>query len=152
MRVALFQPEIAGNTGAIMRLCACFGLPLDLIEPLGFVFDDKKLKRAGMDYADQVVVTRHRSWDYFTAQKTAAQRLILLTTKATQTITDFSFQPEDILLFGQESAGVPPQVHEQVEARIKIPLQKEARSLNISLAVALVVGEALRQTNLYPKD
>jgi tRNA (cytidine/uridine-2'-O-)-methyltransferase len=150
MRLALYEPDIPQNTGAILRLCACFGVAVDLIEPFGFVWDDRHLKRAGMDYLNEVVLTRHRSWDaFYTAPK--AGRLVLLTTRATTPYQRFAFRADDTLLFGRESAGVPDAVHRAADARLVIPLRAGLRSLNVALAAALVLGEALRQTDLLPE-
>jgi tRNA (cytidine/uridine-2'-O-)-methyltransferase len=149
-RLALYQPDIPQNTGAAIRLCAALGIALDIIEPCGFPLNDQALRRVAMDYATQVDLMRHASWDAFLAWKAAqspAPRLILLTTKATQSYTDFSFVPTDILLLGRESAGVPDEVHTAVDARVTIPVV--ARSLNIMMAGAMAVGEALRQTNEF---
>jgi tRNA (cytidine/uridine-2'-O-)-methyltransferase len=144
MRIALYQPDIPQNTGSILRLAACFGVPVDIIEPTGLIWNDPRLKRAGMDYRDLADVTRHRSWTAFLAQARAG-RLILLTSSAEQPHHLFRFQPDDILLFGRESAGAPPEVHAASEVRLRIPMRPPARSLNLAVAVALVVGEALRQ-------
>jgi len=150
MRLALYEPDIPQNTGAILRLCACFGVAVDLIEPFGFVWDDRHLRRAGMDYLDQVVLTRHRSWDAFYAAPKAG-RLVLLTTSGTMPYQHFDFRAEDTLLLGRESAGVPEEVHRAADARVVIPLRPGLRSLNVALAAALVLGEALRQTDLLPE-
>lgn len=143
LRLALYQPEIPGNTGAVMRLCACLGLGLDIIEPCGFVWDDKKMNRSAMDYKELVQPVRHKDWESFTSQ--AQGRLILMTTKADTLLYDFIFQTGDILLAGSESSGAPAFVHETVHARIKIPLQGDARSLNLGTACAIVTSEAIRQ-------
>jgi tRNA (cytidine/uridine-2'-O-)-methyltransferase len=144
MRLALYQPDIAANTGTILRMSACFGVPADIIEPCGFPFSDRSLKRAGMDYLDRVQVTRHASWAAFRAQ--VQGRIVLLTTKAEQTHTRFRFAATDILMLGRESAGVPQDVHEAVDARVSIPMAPGERSLNVALAAAIGLGEALRQT------
>lgn len=144
MHLALFQPDIPANTGTMMRLCACLGLSLDIIEPCGFVFDDKKLKRAAMDYINHLSYTRHENWEQF-VQKVPGRKL-LLTTKAAMPYTAFTYQPDDILIVGQESAGVPDYVHNEVEARLLIPMQPPLRSLNVAISAAMVIGEALRQT------
>jgi tRNA (cytidine/uridine-2'-O-)-methyltransferase len=149
MRIALYQPDIPQNTGTILRLGACFGVPVDIIEPAGFPWDDTRLRRAGMDYRDLAQVTRHISWSAFQAGR-APGRLVLLTTKAESFHHQFSFAPDDILLLGRESAGVPEEVHQVVDARIRIPLMPEARSLNVAVAAALVLGEALRQCQGFP--
>lgn len=150
MRLALFEPDIPQNTGALLRLGACLGVPVDVIEPCGFVWSDRHLKRAGMDYLDQVALTRHVSWARFQADR-APGRLILLTTNATQIFPAITFERTDTLLLGRESAGVPPAVHDAVDLRLRIPMRPGARALNVALAAALVLGEALRQTDLYPK-
>lgn len=148
VRLALFQPDIAPNVGAMMRLCACLGARLEIIEPCGFVFDDRKLKRAGMDYIGQVDLVRHGSWEAFLEQVGAA-RIVLLTTKAEGTLYDFAFRPDDILLMGRESAGVPEDVHCRADARITIPMRGEARSLNVGMAAAMALSEAMRQTGEF---
>lgn len=148
MRLALFEPDIPQNTGALMRLCSCLGVPLDIIEPCGFALSDKNLKRAGMDYIDRLDLTRHASWDAFCAP--APGRLVLLTTKTEQSFLDFAFTPDDILIAGRESAGVPDHVHAACAARVTVPMMAGLRSLNVALASALVLGEALRQTKGYP--
>jgi tRNA (cytidine/uridine-2'-O-)-methyltransferase len=144
LRLALYQPDMPSNTGTMMRLCACFGVPLDIIEPCGFVMDDKKLKRAGMDYIDQLDYRRHMSWDDFLPQVTG--RLILLTTKASTPYHRFAFQKGDVLMVGRESAGVPEDVHRAASAQVKIPMKTGVRSLNVALAASIVLSEALRQT------
>ena len=149
MRIALYQPDIPQNTGTILRLGACLGIPVDIIEPAGFPWDDNRLKRAGMDYRDLAQVTRHVSWSAF-ENGHAPGRLVLLTTRAEVFHHQFSFAPDDILLLGRESAGVPEEVHGAAGARIRIPLVPEARSLNVAVAAALVLGEALRQCQGFP--
>ncbi len=145
-RIALYQPDIPGNTGTILRFAACMGVGVDIIEPAGFRLDDKTLKRAGMDYLELASLTRHASWDAFEDWRLGEQkRLILITTKATDGYSDFSFQPDDILLYGRESAGVPEDVHNKANERLLIPMVKEARSLNLALSVSMVMGEAIRQ-------
>jgi len=155
MRLALFQPDIAQNTGTLLRLGACLDLPLDIIEPCGFLFNDKGLKRAGMDYLEFASYRRHASWDAFLAYRTQHPdeygRLVLLTTHASKPYTDFEFKQNDIILMGRECAGVPEIVHQTVDARLLIPMNKNARSINMALSAVMVVGEALRQTNLFPK-
>lgn len=148
LRLALYEPEIAGNVGAVMRTCACLGTPLDLIEPMGFQWDDKRVARAAMDYFDHVSVTRHVDWDAFAGQ--AAGRLVLLTTKGATPLHDFAFTPGDVLLFGRESAGVPDAVHARADARVFIPMAPPLRSLNLSVSAAIVLAEALRQTGGWP--
>ncbi|MGO1118746.1 tRNA (cytidine(34)-2'-O)-methyltransferase [Rhodovibrionaceae bacterium A322] len=148
MRLALYEPDIPQNCGTLIRLAACLGVGLDIIEPCGFVLDDKRLRRAGMDYLDAADLQRHISWRAY--REAPKGRLVLLTTKATTAYTDFAFQPQDTLLLGRESAGVPDDVHEQVDARVIVPLQPGLRSLNIAVAAAMVLGEALRQTQTFP--
>ncbi|MBK1668777.1 tRNA methyltransferase [Rhodovibrio sodomensis] len=148
MRLALYQPDIPQNTGTLLRLAACLQLGVDLIEPLGFQLDDKRLKRAGMDYVHDMDLRRHRSFDRFLAARPG--RLVLLTTHAETSYVDFAFRPEDVLLLGRESAGAPPEVHARAQARIGIPLAAGMRSLNVALAAAMVAGEALRQTGGFP--
>ena len=149
MRIALFEPEIAGNVGAVLRLGACLGVAVDLIEPMGFEWDDRRVRRTAMDYIDHVEVTRHAGFDAFRTTM-GSSRLVLFTTKASQSAYDFQFRPDDILLFGKESAGAPAAVHEAADARARIPLRTEARSFNLAMTTALALGEALRQTNGLP--
>jgi tRNA (cytidine/uridine-2'-O-)-methyltransferase len=152
MRLALYQPDIPQNTGAILRLAACFGLPVDVIEPCGFVFDDRRMRRAGMDYLDQVELHRHRSWEaYRAARAGTAGRLVLLTTKAAVSHTEVRFAAADSLLLGRESAGVPDDVHAAADVRIRIPMRPGLRSLNVAMAAAIVAGEAMRQLG-YPES
>ncbi len=151
MRLALYEPDIPQNTGAILRLGACLGVAIDLIEPLGFVLDDRRLRRAGLDYLDRVELRRHASWGSFLAAR-APGRLVLLTTRGSLPYHRFAFRAEDTLLLGRESAGVPDAVHAAAEARLRIPLRPGLRSLNVALAAAMVVGEALRQTGLFPRE
>lgn len=150
MRLALYEPDIPPNAGTLMRLGACLGVPLDIIEPCGFPWDGRDLKRAAMDYGAMAEVTRHVSWQAFLAARPAASRLILLTTKTHNNFMDFRFAPADILLIGRESAGVPDTVHEAADARVTIPMKPPARSLNMAVAGAMVLTEALRQTNGFP--
>jgi tRNA (cytidine/uridine-2'-O-)-methyltransferase len=150
MNIVLYQPDIPQNTGAFVRLCACLGLRLHIIEPCGFVLDDKKLARVAMDYAGQADITRHRNFAAFMDFKnsTQAARLILLTTKAASSYTDCTYRAGDFLLLGRESSGVPQEVHEAAELRVTIPMQPGARSLNVVNAASMVAGEALRQIRL----
>lgn len=150
MRLALYQPDIPQNCGAIMRLGACLGVPVDIIEPCGFHLDDKRMRRAGMDYLEQANVTRHRAWSHFRAGATG--RLVLLTTQAAIPYTRFIFQPDDTLLFGRESAGVPSAVHEAADERLRVPLRPGLRSINVAQCAAMVLGEALRQLDHFPCD
>lgn len=155
MRLALFQPDIPQNTGTLLRLGACLDLPLDIIEPCGFLFNEKAMRRAGMDYLDIVQYRRHNSWadflEYRRQHPEEYGRLVLLTTHASKPYTVFEFRPNDIILMGRESAGVPEQVHELADARLLIPMNKNARSINVAVSAVMVIGEALRQTGLFPK-
>jgi tRNA (cytidine/uridine-2'-O-)-methyltransferase len=144
MRIALFQPDIPQNTAAIIRLCACLGAPVDIIHPCGFLFSDPGFRRAGMDYVELADVWQHASWEAFLAASRG--RLVLMTTKAEQAYTDFSFRESDIILLGRESAGVPDAVHAAADARLRIPLRPGLRSLNVAMTAAMTLGEALRQT------
>jgi tRNA (cytidine/uridine-2'-O-)-methyltransferase len=147
IEIALYQPDIAANTGTIARLCACMGMKLTIIEPAGFTWDDSKLRRAGMDYLDMATLSRAASWEQFYGD-TTSRRKILLTTKSATPYTHFQFRADDILLLGRESSGVPESVHAAADARLTIPMQNGARSLNVALSCAMVVGEALRQTQI----
>jgi len=151
IKLCLYQPDIPQNTGTIMRTAACLGLQIELIEPLGFVLDEKRMRRSGMDYMDHVNVVRYASWDRFNhhRQSETTSRLILLTTKAAVPYTQFNFKQGDRLLLGQESAGVPDKVHDAADARIIIPMNSGMRSLNIAQSAAMVAGEALRQLNAF---
>jgi tRNA (cytidine/uridine-2'-O-)-methyltransferase len=146
IELALYQPDIAANTGTLARLSACLGLKLTIIEPAGFAWDDSKLRRAGMDYLDIASIRRVPSWEQFCVE-TANRRVVLLTTKAAIPYTSCRFQPDDVLLLGRESAGVPEHVHTYADARLIIPMHVNARSLNVALAASMVIGEALRQTS-----
>ena len=149
MRLCLYEPEIAGNVGAVMRLGACFGVPVDLIEPMGFDWDDKRVRRTAMDYIDHVDVDRFPSFGaYRSAQR---GRLILFTTKGQASPYDFRFDPEDILLFGKESGGVPVDIAAASDAKLRIPIRPEVRSFNLATSAALALGEALRQTGGMPR-
>jgi tRNA (cytidine/uridine-2'-O-)-methyltransferase len=155
MRLALYQPDMPPNVGTLLRLAACLGVPVDIIEPCGFPWDDRKLRRAGMDYLDQVELARHASFAAFMAARRAeagAGRLILLTTQGEALHHRFRFMPDDTLMTGQESRGVPPAVHQAANARIRIPMRAGLRSINVALAGAMVLGEALRQLNRFPGD
>jgi len=145
IEIALYQPDIPQNVGAAIRLCACLGIRLNIIEPCGFPFNDKKIKQAGMDYLNQVDLIRHNSWESFCLDK-EDKRLILMTTKSSEPYTSFHFKEDDILIAGRESAGVPENVHDAVNHRLLIPMTGKARSLNIINATAMIAGEALRQT------
>lgn len=146
MRLALYQPDIPQNVGAAMRLAACWDVPLDIIEPAGFPLSEKSLKRVAMDYRDKVILEVHASWDAFCAARAGRGRLILLTTQGAQRYDRILFEPDDILILGRESAGVPDFVHQRADLRVKIPLAGHARSFNMVTAGAVVLGEALRQT------
>ena len=149
MRIALFEPDIPQNTGNIFRLSACLGIPVDIIGPTGFIFDDKRFKRALMDYIKFINYKRHLDWkEFYQWSQENNFRLILLTTKSKTKYTSFNFSELDIIIFGRESAGVPDYVHNQVYKRLTIPMKKGLRSLNISSSVAMVMGEASRQLNL----
>jgi tRNA (cytidine/uridine-2'-O-)-methyltransferase len=146
LRIALYQPDIAGNTGTILRFAACLDLGVDIVEPAGFPLSDRALKRAGMDYLEMAALSRHADWNAFESWRRAnTRRLVLLTTKAATSYTDFAFAAGDILLFGRESAGVPQESHQAADARLTIPMRPGARSINVALSVAMVAGEALRQ-------
>jgi tRNA (cytidine/uridine-2'-O-)-methyltransferase len=147
MRLALFQPEIPGNVGAILRLSACFAVAVDIIEPCGFPFSDKRLRRAGMDYIDHVSLTRHSDWDTFASA--APGRIILLSSKASVRLPDFAFAASDTLLLGQESAGVPDGVCDACDNGVRIPLSPHVRSLNVAVAAGIALSEGLRQTGGY---
>ncbi|MDP6346358.1 MAG: tRNA (cytidine(34)-2'-O)-methyltransferase [Alphaproteobacteria bacterium] len=149
MRLALYQPDIPQNTGTIIRLCACLGVALDVIEPCGFTFTDRQLQRAALDYAPLAEVRRHASWPAFV--DTIDGRLLLLTTAAERAYGEFAYRPGDILVLGREEAGVPAEVHARAEARLRIPMRAEARSLNVAVAGAMVLGEALRQTDGFAR-
>lgn len=149
MRIALYEPEIAGNVGAVLRLGACLGVAVDLVEPMGFAWDDRRVRRAAMDYIDHVAVTRHAGFDAFRAT-VGSSRLVLFTTKSTQSAYDFSFRPGDVLLFGKESAGVPAAIADACDARVRIAMRPQVRSMNLATAAALALGEAMRQTGTLP--
>ena len=147
MRLALFQPDIPQNLGAALRLGACLGVPVDIVEPCGFPLSDRAARRAAMDYAQKAEIVRHASWSRFLeAPERANGRLLLFTTRGAEPFHKFQYQPDDVLLFGRESAGAPPEVHAAADARLFIPLVAGARSLNIVNAAAMALGEALRQT------
>lgn len=152
VRLALYQPDIAPNAGTMLRLAAALAVAVDLIEPAGFVLTDRRLRRAGMDYLDKVTLMRHASWDAYRKWRDseARGRLVLLTTRAETPYTDFAFRADDTLMVGRESAGVPKAVHDACDARVRIPLADGLRSLNVALAAAMALGEALRQTDTFP--
>ncbi|MGO4571375.1 tRNA (cytidine(34)-2'-O)-methyltransferase [Microvirga sp. 2TAF3] len=160
-RLALYQPDIPQNTGTMLRLAACLGVPVEIIEPAGFDVSDRNLRRSGMDYLDRVAITRHISWRSFEAWRQESKmssskapsskpRLILATTKAATPYASFAYEPDDIILVGRESAGVPDEVHDAADARIIIPMQPGLRSLNVAVTAAMILGEALRQTGSFP--
>ena len=155
MRLALYEPDIPQNAGSLMRLGACLGVGIDIIEPCGFLLSDRNFRRAGMDYLKSADICRHPSWrrfhdDFAAGPAQKGGRLVLLTTKADMAYCDFRFAPGDTLLVGRESAGVPQEVHEAADARLVIPLRPGLRSLNVAQAAAMVLGEALRQTGSFP--
>ena len=160
MRLALFEPDIPQNTGTMLRLAACLGVGVDVIEPCGFLLDDRRLRRAGMDYLDRVAMRRHASWTAFGKARREVGpdgagiggRLVLLTTRGDTAYADFRFEPADVLLVGRESAGVPEAVHAAAAARLRVPMAPGVRSLNVAVSAAMVLGEALRQTNGFPKE
>ena len=149
MRLVLFEPDIPGNAGALLRLGACMGVPVDIIEPCGFVFSDAQIRRAGMDYLEHATFVRHDSWEKYLATA-GGGRIVLLTSKGSDPYISFAFARDDRLLLGRESAGVPDFVHERADARLRIPLKSGLRSINVAQAAAMVLGEALRQTGMFP--
>ena len=147
LRIALYQPDIPGNTGTILRLAACLGLGVDIIEPAGFDISDRNLKRAGMDYLASVSLVRHVNFERFEEwRRESGRRLVLASTWAAERYTDVAYSPDDILLFGRESAGVPEHVHDAADARVIIPMVDGQRSINVAMSAAMIAGEALRQT------
>jgi tRNA (cytidine/uridine-2'-O-)-methyltransferase len=152
VRLALFEPDIPQNTGTLLRAAACLAVPVDVIEPCGFVFSDRRLRRAGLDYLGRVALTRHVSWQAFRAARATAPagRLVLLTTRAPVPYTRFQFQAGDVLLVGRESAGVPEEVAHAADARVRVPMAPGTRSLNVAIAAVMVLGEALRQLDGFP--
>jgi tRNA (cytidine/uridine-2'-O-)-methyltransferase len=153
MRIALYEPDIPQNAGTILRLAACLGIEAHIIEPAGFPISDRAFRRAGMDYLDQVSLTRHAGWEEFEAwRKAAALRLVLFTTQGDVSYLEHAFLPRDLLLFGRESAGVPERVHRAADARLTIPMRSGLRSLNVAVAAAIAVGEAMRQTGSFPQQ
>jgi tRNA (cytidine/uridine-2'-O-)-methyltransferase len=149
MRIALYQPDIAGNVGTILRLGACLGVAVDIIEPCGFSFSDRGLRRSGMDYANGVEITRHADWTDFEAR--LAGRLVLLSTKAAVPLWESAFSADDTLLFGSEGAGVPDMVHDCADLRVRIPMRPNFRSLNVAVSAGIALAEALRQTGGWPE-
>jgi tRNA (cytidine/uridine-2'-O-)-methyltransferase len=150
MRLVLFEPDIAQNAGSLIRLGACMGVPVDIVEPCGFVLGGPKFRRAGMDYLDEAEVVRHASWEAYLAVG-GTGRIVLLTSKGDAAYTDYAFAADDRLLLGRESAGVPEHVHARAEARLRIPMKSGLRSINVAQAGAMVLGEALRQTRMFPR-
>jgi tRNA (cytidine/uridine-2'-O-)-methyltransferase len=145
--IALYQPDIAGNTGTILRTAACLGFGVEIIEPCGFDISDRNLKRAGLDYAELAVLRRHSDWSAFEEwRRLEARELVLMTTKASHPYTDHMFRPKEVIMFGRESAGVPEEVHLAADARLIIPMAEGRRSLNLAVSVGIVAGEMLRQT------
>jgi len=152
MRVALYEPDIPQNTGTILRLCACLGLEAHIVEPAGFPVTDRAFRRAGMDYLDKVSIVRHGSWEAFDGWRRGEKlSLVLVTTAAERSFLDHAYRDDQILLFGRESAGVPEAVHQAADVRLRVPMREDMRSLNVAMAVALVAGEALRQTSQFPR-
>ncbi|HNQ91952.1 MAG TPA: tRNA (cytidine(34)-2'-O)-methyltransferase [Alphaproteobacteria bacterium] len=149
MRLAAYQPDIPQNTGALIRLCAGLDVPLELIEPFGFIWDERKIRASAMDYFDLAKITRHTSWDAF-RNNFSENRVVLLSTKASIPYTEFTFKANDILLLGRESAGVPEEIHNILPDRVKIPMAPNTRSLNMAMAGAIILGESLRQTCQLP--
>lgn len=150
MKLALYQPEIPQNTGTLLRLGACMGVSVHIIEPCGFILSDRRLRRSGMDYLDTAAMTRHASWQEFQQTKSADERYVLLTPDSDCNYVDFNFRQHDVLIMGQESCGVPNDVHKIMDGRIGIPMRAGHRSLNVAIAAAMVLGEALRQTHSWP--
>lgn len=151
--LVLYQPDIPQNTGALLRLGACLGVTVHVIEPAGFELSDRRLNRAGMDYLAQATLVRHLSWTAFEDwRKRQAGRLLLLTTRAALPYTDVNFDADDLILLGRESAGVPDAVHEAADLRLLVPMANGLRSINVALTAAMVLGEALRQTDAFPRD
>ncbi|MBL6938607.1 MAG: tRNA (cytidine(34)-2'-O)-methyltransferase [Alphaproteobacteria bacterium] len=148
MRLVLFEPDIPQNAGSLIRLGACMGVAVDIVEPCGFVFSDAAMRRAGMDYLGHAEVVRHVSWSAFIAQATG--RIVLATTRPAMPYADFLFAPDDSIVLGRESAGVPDAVHDRADARLRIPMKSGLRSINVAQAGAMILGEALRQTRLFP--
>ena len=152
MHVALFQPDIAGNVGTIIRLAACFSVPLDIIMPCGFPASDRQLRRAAMDYGGKADITRHANGDtFFAAQAESGRRIVLLTSQGDTLLPDARFEPDDMIMLGSESAGVPDEVHDRADLQIRIPMAEGFRSLNIAVAAGIALSEALRQTGQYPR-
>ncbi|MEJ0028259.1 MAG: tRNA (cytidine(34)-2'-O)-methyltransferase [Rhizomicrobium sp.] len=149
MRLVLFEPDIPQNAGSLLRLGACLGIAVDIVEPCGFVLGEARMRRAGMDYLEQADMVRHASWATYLAQHKTG-RIVLLTSKGALPYTDFAFAADDSILLGRESAGVPDFVHDRADARLRIPMKSGLRSINVAQAGAMVLGEAMRQTGLFP--
>ncbi len=150
MRLALYEPDIPPNTGTLLRLGACMGVPVDIIEPCGFPFSERSFRRAALDYLESAEIATHRSWTEFLTR--CAGRIVLLTTRASLVYTEFAFAPSDTLLLGRETSGVPDNVHRRADARVRVPISPHLRSLNVAIAGAMVLGEALRQTKFLPAE
>ncbi len=151
MRLALFQPDIPQNAGTIIRLCACFDVPLDIIEPCGFIFSDAKLRRAHMDYEQRAIINRHKSWTDFETKNTS-NRMVLLTTKGNSNLDGFKFSSIDTLIMGSESSGVPEKIHQKIPNKVRVPIGPRTRSLNVAVCASMVLWEALRQTGKLPSQ
>ena len=152
LRLALYQPDIPQNTGTLLRMAACLGVAVEIIEPAGFDVSDRHLRRSGLDYLDHVAITRHRSWAAFSEwQKRAGLRLVLATTQGAVLYTEFAYRPGDCLLMGRESAGVPEAVHAAADARVVVPIRPGMRSLNVAVCAAMILGEGLRQTDGFSR-
>jgi tRNA (cytidine/uridine-2'-O-)-methyltransferase len=151
MRIALYQPDIAGNVGAVLRTAACLDVPCDIIEPCGFAFSERALKRAGMDYAAKAQICRHADWETFLESLHDA-RVVLMSSKASTPLPQFAFRPDDVILMGSESSGAPADVHDRADARVYIPMAAGFRSLNISVSAGIALAEALRQTSQFPGE
>jgi tRNA (cytidine/uridine-2'-O-)-methyltransferase len=153
MRIALYEPDIPQNTGTILRLAACLGVETHIVEPAGFPTTDRAFRRAGMDYLDQVAIVRHASFPAFEDwRRTTGVRLLLFTTAADASYLDHAYRPDDVLMFGRESAGVPEPVHRAADARLKVPMRPGLRSINVAMAAAMALGEAMRQTKGFPRE
>jgi len=151
MRLALFQPDIPQNAGTIIRLCACFNIPLDIIEPCGFIFSDAKLRRAHMDYEQRAIIKRHKSWTDFEIDN-ISNRMVLLTTKGNNNLDVFKFSSTDTLIMGSESSGVPETIHQKISHKVRVPISPSTRSLNVAVCASIALWEALRQTGNLPSQ
>ena len=151
MRLALFQPDIPQNAGTIIRLCACFDIPLDIIEPCGFILSDAKLRRAHMDYEQRAIINRHKSWTDFET-KNASNRMVLFTTKGNSNLDEFKFSSIDTLIMGSETSGVPEKIHQKIPHKVRVPIGPSTRSLNVAVCASMVLWEALRQTGKLPSQ